>query len=986
MTRDPTPPSPADDLVEDLADRYRIEGVLGEGATAEVYLASDLKHDRRVALKVLRAELAALVGVDRFLSEIRTTANLQNPHILPLFDSGEAAGRPFYVMPYVEGESLRDRLDREGPLPVGEALRVVDDVATALSHAHARGVVHRDLKPANILLSEGEALVADFGVALALSDLGTDRHTATGLSVGTPWYMSPEQIEADRPVDARSDVYALGCLAFEMLTGTRPFEAESLQGVLAKALTERPPRVSARRPEVPADVARAVARALEKDPEDRFPSVAAFAEACRVPETAPGGTSRRVSVAVLSLAVIALAVGGWFGWRTMQRAGARAALPEIAALVDEGRYVEAYDRAVAAERWIAGDSALVDLMTATSDVYGIASDPAGAEVRVQRFDPESAQAPEPVSLGVTPLERVRLPRADHRLMVELDEYHPVEMNLSSELIREFAGSVATVEPIDLTLTPAYLVPEGMVPVPGGDYQLSSPDAPTTLSASLEPFFIDRTEVANDAFLAFMTDGGYGDDRWWTDVPDADRATLPATLVDRTGLPGPREWSRGRFPDGADRLPVSGVTWWEAQAYCRWDGGRLPTVFEWEMTARAGLVARQGVAMPWGIQSTTQGGGRRANFNSEGPVAVDAFPFGVSRFGAYGMAGNVSEWTLNRYGEGRAVTGGSWQGPSYLYTEYASEPPHFTSQGLGFRCARSEGEADQGRSPIDLDVRPPDYEPVDRATFESFLDFYRYDPLPPRPRVTDVEETDAWVRERLWIDGAAGDSILIYLWTPRAAAPPYQTMVFVPGSSVFFSERMHEDVEWTVGPAIQAGRAVMAVVMQGMLERPFPPGAGPPPPPSVGFRDLMVRHATELRLGIDYLETRDDIDAERLAYVATSWGAGSRLSFAAVDDRYRAAVLIGAGIDERVKPTLPEADNVNFAPYLDVPTLMINGSNDEEHPWLSRAQPLWELLSEPKELVLAEGAGHIPPAEVRIPAMNEFLDRILGPVSRPRVSR
>ncbi len=976
MTEDAEAPRPSPDLVDALADRYRIHGRLGEGATAEVYLATDLKHDRKVALKVLRAELAALVGADRFLAEIRTTANLQNPHILPLFDSGEAAGRPYYVMPFVDGESLRQRLDREGALPVDEALAIVRNVATALSHAHARGIVHRDIKPANVLLSDGEALVADFGVALALSELGAERHTATGLSVGTPWYMSPEQIESGQTVDVRSDVYALGCLGFEMLTGTRPFESSTLQGVLAKALTEPPPKVSELRPEVPETASRAVARAMEKDPDDRFASVVELAEACRTPDT-PGkdGARRRVSPALLGLLAVGVAAGGWVGWRTMQKAGARGSLPEIARLVEEGRYVEAYERALAAERWIPGDSTLAELLSQSSDVYRITTEPSGAEATVVRFDPGATDGISPVFLGTTPLEGLRLPRADYRLTLSLADHHPAEMILSSELFRELLPVYMESAPLDLTLRPAAEVPEGMIPVPGGDYLLSSPDAPTTLSAPLEPFFIDRTEVPNGAYQRFVTEGGYDDETFWVDAPDGVRSRL----VDRTGLQGPRGWSRGRFPEGSARLPVAGVTWWEAQAFCTWAGGRLPTVFEWEKTARAGLTARLGVAMPWGIQTTTSSGARRANFNSEGPVAVDAFPFGISLFGAYGMAGNVSEWTLNRYGDGRAVTGGSWQGPSYLYTEYASESADFTSPGLGFRCARSSGSGDQGGFPIDLDVRPPDYRPVDRATFESLREFYRYDPVPPRPRVTDVEETDAWVRERIWIDGVSGDSVLLYLWTPTSVDPPYQTMVFVPGSSVFFSERLPEDAEWTIGPAIQAGRAALAVVMQGMLERPFPPGAGTAPQGSVGFRDLMVRHATELRLGIDYIVERPDVDAEGLAYVATSWGAGSRLPFAAVDDRYKAAVLIGAGIDERVKPTLPEADNVNFAPYLGVPTLMINGTNDEEHPWLSRAQPLWQLLSEPKELVLAEGVGHMPPAEVLVPAMNEFLDRILGPV-------
>ncbi|MEJ2538414.1 MAG: SUMF1/EgtB/PvdO family nonheme iron enzyme [Gemmatimonadota bacterium] len=970
------PPRPSPGLVSALADRYRIDGGLGEGGTAEVYLATDLKHDRAVALKVLRGELAALVGVDRFLAEIRTTANLQNPHILPLFDSGVADGRPFYVMPYVAGESLRDRLDREGRLPVADALGILGDVATALTHAHGRGFIHRDIKPANVLLSDGEALVADFGVALALSDADGERRTATGVSVGTPWYMSPEQIEPGHAVDARCDVYALGCLAFEMLTGARPFGGGTLQAVLARVLTERPPAVSVLRPEVPERVSRAVARALEKNPEDRFASAADFAEALRMPETAAGNAPRRSRPLLVALLAAVVAGAGWTGWRAVQKAGARASLQEVAALADAGRFPEAYERAVSAERWIPEDSTLASLLRRTADTYRIDSDPPGAEVVLQRFEPGTGGGVEPVSVGTTPIDRLRVPRADHRMTMTLDGFHPVEMVLSTALVREFAPMDMEVAELDFTLVPASAVPEGMVPVPGGDYLLSSPDAPTTLSAPLEPFFMDRFEVTNEDFQAFVSDGGYDEDGWWIDAPSGVRREL----VDRTGLPGPRGWSRGRFPENAGRLPVTGVTWWEAQAYCLHAGARLPTVFEWEKTARAGITALAGVAMPWGIQSTTGGGVRRANFNSDGPVPVDSFPFGISVFGAYGMAGNVSEWTLNRYGEGHAVTGGSWQGPSYLYTEYASREPGYTSPGLGFRCASSTGSGDQGGWPIDLDVRPPEYEPVDRATFETLLEFYRYDPVPPRPRTSDVQETDAWVRERIWIDGPEGDSVLLYFWAPRSVEPPYQTMVFVPGSSVFFSETVPEDAEWTIGPSIQAGRAALAVVMKGMLERPFPPGTVEPAPPSVGFRDLMVRHATELRLGMDYASSRPDVDPEGFAYVATSWGAGSRLAFAAVEDRYRAAVLVGAGIDERVKPTLPEADNVNFAPYLDVPTLMINGTNDEEHPWLSRAQPLWELLSEPKELVLAEGAGHMPPDEVRIPAINTFLNRVLGSVA------
>ena len=246
---------------------------------ATVYLAHDLRHDRRVALKVLRPELAAVIGAERFLAEIKLTANLQHPHILPLFDSGEADGCLFYVMPFVEGESLRDRLNREKQLPVAEAVRIATEVASALDYAHRHGVIHRDIKPENILLHDGQALVADFGIALAASKAGGSRMTETGMSLGTPHYMSPEQAMGEREITARSDVYALGAMLYEMLTGDPPFTGSTAQAIVARVLTEAPRPILPQRHTIPPHVEAAVLTALEKLPADRFATAAEFAEA-----------------------------------------------------------------------------------------------------------------------------------------------------------------------------------------------------------------------------------------------------------------------------------------------------------------------------------------------------------------------------------------------------------------------------------------------------------------------------------------------------------------------------------------------------------------------------------------------------------------------------------------------------------------------------------------------------------------------------------
>jgi TolB-like protein len=273
-----------------MTSRYAIERELGRGGMATVYLARDLKHGRHVALKVLRPDLTAILGGDRFLQEIRVTAALQHPHILPLLDSGEAAGLLYYVMPYVEGESLRARLARDGPLPLAETLQIARGVAGALDYAHRQGVIHRDVKPENILLFQGEPMVADFGISLAISTAGKERLTETGLSLGTPAYMSPEQAAADPKLDGRADQYSLACVVYEMLAGEPPYTGPNAGTILVKAISDPTPSVRRLRADVPAALDAAIVRALGKTPAERFPTMAAFS--ARLADTSSAPTER----------------------------------------------------------------------------------------------------------------------------------------------------------------------------------------------------------------------------------------------------------------------------------------------------------------------------------------------------------------------------------------------------------------------------------------------------------------------------------------------------------------------------------------------------------------------------------------------------------------------------------------------------------------------------------------------------------------------
>jgi len=925
---------------------------------AVVYRARDLKHDRLVAIKVFKPELAHALGPDRFLREIKVTAQLSHPHILPLLDSGEADGLLFYVTPYVEGESLRHRLERDRKLPLDEALRITREVADGLESAHRRGVIHRDIKPENILLEEGHAVIADFGIARAVAESAEDRLTATGIAVGTPDYMSPEQRMAGRagPIDARTDVFALGAVLQELLG-----------------------------PDVPDDVARVLKKALDEIPDRRFSTAAEFAAALPRPSS---GTSdlgavtriaRRPRVAIPAVLVLLLAVLTIMlpGRARARRDRGRELLTRAAQLVDSGRYEEAYAAWTGAERALPGDSAVAKLQPKVADILTVTSEPSGARVWIQKFDTAATHPRDSVLLGETPIRERRMARGDYRLVIAKHGFVPVTTMSATYGTRPQLARfrMGTPVPISVRLVAADSVPADMVFVPGGRYQLAGPSMPLGQQTDLADFLLDKYEVSNEQYRTFVASGGY-------------RRPELARFADRSGMPAPRGWTGQEYPAGRGRYPVTDASWREAGAYCAAHGKRLPTVFEWEKAARNGATAPgEGVMMPWGYVRPGDATSLRANFQSNGPAPVDAYPFGISVYGAYNMAGNAKEWIANPLRDGYGVMGGSWEDPIYLYAAFGGLAADASSPALGFRCARlvdtTVAGRDQGAFRIPIENRTPHYATIAPAAFRSLLEHYRYDSRPLEVSVLETVETPDWTRQKIRYVALEGDTALAYLYLPRQAAAPFQTMVYLSSTAAFVQIRsVPEEVELIIAPNIRAGRAALAIVFKGMAERPFGPGWEPPANNSVRLRDLMVLHATELRRGVDYLASRPDIDMRRLAYVALSWGAGSRLLLAAVDERFHAIVLMGGGIDERVSATaLPEASSINFAPYIKPPKLLLNGRDDEEDPWVTRGLSLWNLLREPKQLVLVPGAGHLVPLETRVPAINRFLDQMLGPVKR-----
>jgi eukaryotic-like serine/threonine-protein kinase len=974
-----------------LGAAYTIDRELGGGGMSHVFVARDEGLGREIVIKVLAPALAAGVSAERFTREIKLAAALQEPHIVPVLSAGvTTSGLPFYTMPFVHGHSLRARIET-GRLPFSQVSEILRNVAHALAYAHAHGVVHRDIKPENVLLSSGTAVVTDFGIAKALRLSKTmapgGTLTEAGSSLGTPAYMAPEQAAGDE-VDERADLYSWGVIAYELLAGKHPFhDKKTAQQLMTAHLAERPKdlldQLAAQERNDPAvrSLGALVMRCLEKQPSARVASADELLATLEAASPRDRARAPRTMMAIGAAAIVVALVSGFGLWRTREKARATALLPRIQTLAAAGNYTAAYSLAERARRYLDKDSTFQAVFATISNEISVKSEPAGARVFIAAFgDSTIADSSDGKLIGTTPIDRYVVARRDYRVLVRAPGHEPARRVVSRFLTPSegFNPADRSIQ-LDVRLLPSGSVPEGMEPVPGGRYQIVGNDIGRGQSAELAPFAVDRFEVSNDRFAEFVRAGGYRNSALWP----AEATTSAGRLVDKTGLPAPRDWLNGEPPPGRGSHPVTGVSWPEAAAYCAWRGKRLPSLFEWEKASRNGRISRLGVLMPWGYYDPHSLGVARANFSGAGTAPVESFPFAISPYGIYNMGGNAKEWIANRVGDGWGTTGGSWQDPMYLFSQVGSQSGA-GSAAIGFRCAKTlaPNESAQGAEPLPVATTAPVYHPVSAAAFPALLEHYRYDRIPPNPRGRAVTETADWIRERLWIDGSKGDSVLLYLYLPRSAEPPFQTLVHIPSSAAFGQSSVPQTVEDVAAGLLKAGRAVLAPVFTGMIERQ---GAqrGRLPPNSVEFRDLMVLNATEMRLAMDYASTRPDIDSTRFAYIAVSFGAGSRLPFAAVDPRFRAVVLLGAGIDERIQPTLPEAANFNFAPYIRAPKLVINGRQDDEHPWQTRAKPLWDLLREPKELLLVEGAGHVVPVEIRTPRINAFFDRALGPVTPKR---
>jgi len=659
------------------------------------------------------------------------------------------------------------------------------------------------------------------------------------------------------------------------------------------------------------------------------------------------------------------------------------ALAKIASaekLLKEKRLFEAYEMAIAAAPMLPNNQRVRDVLARSSARLAIETDPPGATAWLQRFGSE-----ERIRIGVTPLAIPEIARAAYLLTLEKPGYATAIRPIST-LPLYIRGEPTSYElPLmRLKLAESSKVPAGMVFVEGGSYRLTGFYRPSDRAIDLREFFIDRYEVTNAEFEQFIRDGGYRRRELWKQ-PFIDGATTlafeaaMARFRDTTGLPGPRNWSGGAPAAGHEKHPVTNITWYEAAAFAAWKGKKLPSVYQWERAARLPASSAAASVFPWGFVGEGEDATERSNFRGKGTVPVDTMPFGAGPYGAYHMAGNVTEWCRNANGTGYAARGGSWQDAVYAFGQTAGFPPFYAAATLGFRCVSSSG-GDEGDFKLTPSGFVPVHEAVDDATFEEYRRRYEYKHEPLQARIVETVETPDWKREKVTYV-VAGKTVPAYLYTPKGFRRPLQVVHFAPAGDVVSGWRtLPQSIEISLVPLIRSGRAVFSVAMEGFLGRPLPPGTATPDSRLDEYVDIVAGRVTEMRRGLDWLETRPDIDHSRIAFLAISAGGGPGVIVSALESRYRSVIFQGTGIGSFETQRAAPASRVNFAPRIRAPKLMLHGRYDEDTLLKSEAEPLFRLLGEPKRLQIFEG-GHIPPLNIAIPAFTNWLDETMGPVSQ-----
>ncbi|UCG60897.1 MAG: protein kinase [Candidatus Zixiibacteriota bacterium] len=966
-----------------VVSHYRIFSRIGAGGMGEVYLAEDTKLDRKVALKFLPFHLCRdEASRARFTREAKAAAKLDHPNIVPVYEVGEFQERPFFAMAHIEGKSLREVI-KEGKLQPTEAVNLAAQICDGLHEAHTAGVVHRDIKPSNIIIDKkNKARLLDFGLATVA---GEEKLTKVGSTLGTVHYMSPEQARGDE-VDHRSDIWSLGAVLYEMLTGKLPFRGNNDQSVIYSILNEEPRLKEEISGSSHAPLIPLLEKSLQKNVSLRPASVSEFkaeleqihAQMIGAGTKRTGKLKRYLRPAFLIPVGLIVVIGTAFIVRELYRMNKirwvrDVALPRIEELTNVGgphdNNVEAYDLAVEAEEFIGDDPKLEEYMKRISAVTTIHTQPIGARIFRKPFNkPESDWE----FIGLSPVDSMRMPNYLFHWKIENPGYETMHRCFLSRGSYDAAKGTYSPGFQDCVLDKKGSLPSGMVRISGTE---EVPD-----------FLIDKYEVSNEQYKEFVDAGGYQERAYWKQpfIRNGDEVsweTAIAEFKDATGRLGPSTWEVGVYPEGTENYPVSGISWYEAAAYAEFVGKELPTISHWYAARRGSLGGLSYIFYSM------------CNFSGDGPVPI-GMTKAITQFGVYDMAGNVREWCWNASEKGRCIRGGAWDDYHYMYDNITQADPFDRSSRNGIRCV----------SYFDKDVisenvfapRTPGqirdfykHTRVSDAVLDIYKDMFSYDRINLGATSGHTENQSAhWIHKTISFSAAYGEErIIIHLFLPKSSNPPYQTVIYFPGSNSVdmpSSDHIEGYYEFTdkLVHFLKDGRAVVYPVYKGTFERRdgLPSSLHLRYDESHEYRDYVTKVVKDFRRVIDYLETRPDIDTEKLAYFGFSWGGILGSIIPAVEKRIRVSIIDAGGLAPLSRETKPEVDGVNYVSRITIPTLMLHGRFDRSVSYDHCAKPMFDLLGTPtadKNLITYE-TDHFIPQKDLINESLAWLDRYFGP--------
>ncbi|MEX2141936.1 MAG: protein kinase [Pirellulales bacterium] len=1043
-----------------LIGPYKLLEQIGEGGFGVVFLAEQERPvRRRVALKIVKPGMDTRQVIARFEAERQALAMMDHPNIAKVLDAGTTVdrslreghgsrsepatvetGRPYFVMELVKGVPITKYCD-EHQHTIHQRVELFIQICDGVQHAHQKGVIHRDLKPSNILVAEYDdrpvPKVIDFGVAKALSQSLTEKtmFTQFGQLVGTLDYMSPEQAKLNQlDVDTRSDIYSLGVVLYELLTGLTPIDKARLQSasfdevlrIIAEEDAPTPssrvsmhdtlPTIAASRgiePEKLSGVLRGdldwiVMKALEKDRNRRYGTASSFAadlkryltdepvEAC--PPTvryrfAKFARRNRTALTTAALVALALVLGtGVSIWQACRATHAEIAAREdrdralaaeakekahgrilaIEAYIKAQQYQQAFDLLQEVEQILPEDPRLPELRTECSWLVTVLTDPPGA--MVSRKHPDGVEEIWE-QLGLTPIKDRRLARGVYQWKSEKPGYRAAETLTADRP----PGSSRLALTLEVDLDAENVAPRDMVrvrPLAPGFFWPAGQITKGGISI-LPQFWMDRFEVTNRQFKEFVDQHGYRRKEFWEHPFEKNGEALSweeavSLFRDTTDRPGPATWVNGTYPEGQDEYPVSGVSWYEAAAFAKFAGKSLPTIYDWNGASGRAFMAEEIMA--------------RSNLEGSGPVRVGHYR-GLSHCGAYDMAGNVKEWCWNSAGRGRRyLLGAAWDEKNYMFARQGdARAPIEREKNMGFRCVKYLPEQPPPQAFEELELPQRDFAAETLLRDDEFKlvkGLYAYDNNKPLDAIVEPQpEAAYWTHERVTVDAAYGDEpLIVHLFLPKGTAPPYQPVIYWPGANAYFQPAIADLTAEKVAFLLKSGRALVWPIYKGSYERKVQP------PLAANWQwQYVVQQANDLSRSIDYLQARKkDFDLDALGYYGYCWGAGHAVRALAVEDRIKAAVLVDGGLVSAASYQRPERDPVHYLPQITIPVLMLNGRFDIAFPPKESQEPMFRLLGTnlSRKRYRLSDTSHVSALTAdRTDEAVSWFDQYLGPVTR-----